>query len=268
MSWNCHGNVLGVMLSIGLCLVLPPPASAQRLPAVESDHYARCLEQARTNPSGADEDAASWLAAGGGHPAEHCADVALIGLGRYPEAGKRLEMLADAMTKAPIALRAEVLDQAGQAWLLAGDPAKASAILTAALALTPEDGDMLTDRAASYAGEKRYQDAVTDLDHALAQDPQRVDALVYRAAAHRALEQYDPASQDVEAALRLSPGQPDALLERGNIRALKGDTAGARGDWQQILKQSPASPAAKVAQASIAKLDAPPQPAPSPEKKK
>src|SRR6185437_16394015 len=114
-------------------------------------HYARCMNAAHENPAAALDSAQAWRATGGGHPAEHCAAVALIGLRRYAEAGKRLDKLAEAMAKDPAELRAEVLDQAGQAWLLAGEAARAEASLTAALALAPDDPGLLTDRAEAFA---------------------------------------------------------------------------------------------------------------------
>jgi tetratricopeptide (TPR) repeat protein len=263
-------------ITAAFLLLAVVPSSAQRLPAVEADHYARCMEAARQKPEAAFDDANAWRIAGGGHPAEHCADVALIGLGRYAEAAGKLEALADTMAKGPIDLRAQVLGQAGQSWLLAGDPARAAAVLTAALALTPDDADLLTDRAEALAGEKKYREAVADLDGALKLDGKRVDALVFRASAHRSLEQYDLARRDIDIALRLAPDQPDALLERGNIRGLTGDEAGARKDWQRVAQVAPNSAADSAAKANLAKLDAAPadaaappaKPKPAPPKKK
>ncbi|HEX3499023.1 MAG TPA: tetratricopeptide repeat protein [Stellaceae bacterium] len=259
-----------------LLLLATNPTRAQRLPAVEAEHYTRCMEAARRTPQAAFDDANAWRIAGGGHPAEHCADVALIGLGRYAEAAGKLEALADTMTKGPVELRAQVLDQAGQSWLLAGDPARAAGALSAALALTPNDADLLIDRAEALAGEKNFREAITDLDGALQLDAKRVDALVFRASAHRSLEQYDQARRDVDAALRLTPDQPDALLERGNIRSITGDEAGARKDWQRVVQVAPNSATEGAAKANLAKLDAAPadaaappaKPKPAPAKKK
>ncbi len=248
-----RGGRLALLVAV-LAYVGLSSADAQRLPAVEADHYARCMEEARQKPAAAFDDANAWRIAGGGHPGEHCADVALIGLGRYAEAGSKLETLADAMVKGPPDLRAQVLGQAGQSWLLAGDPARAAAALTAAIALAPDDVDLLTDRAEAFAGEKRYREAVGDLDRALALDGNRVDALVFRASAHRALDELESARRDVDAALRLAPDQPDALLERGNIRRLGGDDAGARSDWLRVAQVAPRSAAEVAAKANLAKL--------------
>jgi len=246
-----------------LALACAAPAAAQRLPAVEADHYERCMDETRRNPGAAWDDALAWRDAGGGHPAEHCAAVALIGLKQYDEAGKRLEKLADEMFKAPPELRAQVIGQAAQARLLGGDPTRAVELLTQALAITPQDRDLMTDRAEAYAAGGKYREAIGDLDKALAADPRRIDALVFRAAAYRALQQLDPALRDAEAALRLAPDDPDALLERGNIRRLKGDNAGARQDWLRIVQVAPNTPADEAAKTNLEKLDVQPDAAPT-----
>jgi tetratricopeptide (TPR) repeat protein len=255
----CKAASIALAGSAAAFLILAAaPLRAQRLPAVEAEHYTRCMEAARERPQAAFDEANAWRIGGGGHPAEHCADVALIGLGRYAEAAGKLEALADTMTKGPVELRAQVLDQAGQAWLLAGEPARAATVLSTALALTPDDPDLLIDRAEALAGEKDYRKAVADLDSALKLDPKRVDALVFRASAHRSLEQYDQARRDIDAALRLAPDQPDALLERGNIRSITGDVPGARKDWQRVAQVAPNSAAEGAAKANLAKLDGAP----------
>src|SRR5262249_14801946 len=139
------------------------------------------------------------------HPAEHCLAVALIGLREYKTAATRLEALAQAMLRAPAALRAEVLDQAGQAWLLAGDPARAYAAAGAALTLLPNDPDLLVDRAEAAGTAGWYDKAVDDLDRVLKASPKRLDALIYRATANRVLKRLDRAWSDIDQALKLSP---------------------------------------------------------------
>src|SRR5437764_1504636 len=120
-----------------------PPRSAE----TDAATYDRCMKLARDNPAAARELAESWRGRGGAHPAEHCQAVALIGLKQYKPAAARLEKLAEAMVSAPAPLRAGVLGQAGQAWLLAGDPGRAYTDAGAALVLHPDDPDLLLDRA-------------------------------------------------------------------------------------------------------------------------
>jgi tetratricopeptide (TPR) repeat protein len=222
--------------------------------AAEAATYERCMRLARQNPGEARSLAQSWRERGGAHPADHCAAVALIGLKQYKEAATRLETLAQAMTTAPPGLRAEVLDQAGQAWGLAGDSVRAYAAAGAAVALAPNDPELLIDRAQAAASLGYFDKAISDLDHVLKADPSRVDALIYRASANRSLDRLDPALVDVEKAIARAPKSAPALLERGNIRRLKGDDEGARQDWDRVGQLAPGSQADMAAKANIEHL--------------
>lgn len=227
-----------------------PPRSA----AGDAAAYQRCMALADKDPEAARKLAEGWHQRGGAHPAEHCLAVALIGLKQYKEAAGRLETLAQAMIHAPAPLRAGVLGQAAQAWLLAGDPGRAYGADSAALGLHPDDPDLRVDRAEA-AGEAGWFDkAIADLDRVLKTAPQRIDALIYRASAERALGRLNPALADIEAALRLAPDSVPALLERGNIRRLRGDAEGARQDWRRVAALAPDTPAAAAAAANIARL--------------
>jgi tetratricopeptide (TPR) repeat protein len=234
---------------------LPRGAAAQPASGDAAARYERCISLARSNPTAGWERALAWRSDGGGHPAEHCAAVALIGLKQYREAGTRLEKLAQEMTEASAELRGDVLDQAGQAWLLAGNAARAEACLSQAMTLAPNDLDIVTDRATARGALGRNAEAIADLDRVIAADPRRADAFTYRAAANRALQRLDKALADANAALRLTPNSPDALLERGNVLRLKGDTAGARRDWIRVSELAPNSDADTAAKANIEKLD-------------
>jgi tetratricopeptide (TPR) repeat protein len=229
----------------------PVQSAAPRDAGAEAATYERCMKLARQNPDEARSLAQSWHERGGAHPADHCAAVALIGLKQYKEAALRLEALAQAMTTAPAGLRAEVLDQAGQAWGLADDPVRAYAAAGAAVALEPKDPDLLIDRAQAAAAVGYYDKAVADLDRVLKADPSRVDALIYRASANRALDRLDPALADAEKAIARAPNSAPALLERGNIRRLKGDNEGARQDWERVGLLAPGSQADMAAKANI-----------------
>jgi tetratricopeptide (TPR) repeat protein len=242
----------------GDSLLSAPPGfgpPAPRSDAADAATYGRCLALARKDPAAAQALAERWHATGGAHPADHCLAVALVGEGHYKEAALRLESLAQAMVHAPRALRGEVLDQAAQAWLLAGDPARAYKADTAALGLKPDDPELLVDRAEAAGAAGWYEKALADLDRVLKSHPSRVDALVYRASADRALGRLDPALADIDRALKLSPDAVPALLERGNIRRLKGDLAGARRDWRRVTELAPASAAAGDARRNLARLD-------------
>jgi tetratricopeptide (TPR) repeat protein len=228
-----------------------PPHSA----AADAATYDRCMKLARDDPKAAERLAEDWRKRGGFHPADHCYATALIGLGQYKEAAGRLDALAEAMVHAPASLRAGVLDQAAQAWLLAGDPEHAYDDDSAALAVHPDDAALLVDRAEAAGAARWYDKAVGDLDRALQRDPKRLDALIYRATAERELGRLAPALADIDAALKLAPNSAPALLERGNILRVKGDDAGAQVDWQRVTALAPGSAAATDAKANLARLD-------------
>ena len=249
-----HGECGGRTARAGFaaaCGTVSPPRSAE----ADAETYDRCMKLARENPREAQTLAQAWLARGGAHPADHCAAVALIALGKYQEGATRLQALAQAMImKAPAALRADVLDQAGQAWLLAGDPVRAYAAEGQAVSLQPNDPDLLIDRAEAAASAGYLDQAVADLDRVLKTHPDRVDALIYRASAYRALDRLDPARADIDKALARAPHSAAALLERGNIRRLEGDATGARGDWEEVGHIAPGSPADMAARANLEHL--------------
>ena len=233
----------------------PPTAAATTTPPIDpSAHYQVCLNEARRAPQEALAAAEDWRNAGGGFPAEHCVAVALFGLKRYAEAAQKFEDLAGRMMASGPDLRAGALDQAGQAWLLAGRPDAAAAAFAAALRLTSGAPDLLIDSARAAAEAKRWKIAIADLDQVLKRDPDRADALVYRASAYRQLGVLDRARADADRALALAPDNVEGHLERGNIRRLEGDAAGARADWRAVLRLGPGSPAAQAATENLAAL--------------
>jgi len=241
------------MAAIGFGFLLPlSPTSGE-----EIDHarrYRSCMALVKKAPSKAFDDALAWRGLGGGRGAGHCAAAALVGLKQYQEAARRFEGLAQ-IAKAEPPMRAELLAQAAQAWLLDGNGERAEQVLTAALKLAPGTVDLLIDRAAARAEIKKYAAAVKDLDLAIGKDPKRADAFVFRASAQRRLDNLDRAEADVERALALDEYHPEGLLERGMLRRLKDDTNGARRDWLAVITQFPGTPAALTAQANLEKMD-------------
>jgi regulator of sirC expression with transglutaminase-like and TPR domain len=216
--------------------------------------YERCLAMLGNDPAGADAFARAWELTGGGDGARHCHAAARISLGRMAEGAEMLEKLARAST-APALARAFIYGQATQAWLLAGDNARAYATATLAMTLAPDDVDLMIDRSIAAATMERYLDAVEDLNLALERDPKRVDALVFRAAAWRHDGQLGLAQDDIDRALLLEPENPEALLERGILRQRKGDAAGARADWELVLSLAPDGATADLAQQNLNLLD-------------
>ena len=229
--------------------VLPLPPEPPRV--ADSPDYEACLGKLRDDAQGALGFAEAWEQRGGGDGARHCSALALLALGEPERAATRLESLAG-RAAAGAAARAAVFGQAGQAWMVAGQALRAHGAFTLALALTPNDPELLIDRAIAAGTLGRFADSLADTDRALAQDAQRAESWVFRAAALRHLDRPQEALRDIERALALEPGSPEALLERGILRQLQGDTAGARADWERVLANSPDSAAADLAEQNLA----------------
>jgi tetratricopeptide (TPR) repeat protein len=222
-------------LAIAIFMLLPASASAQGT-APDRAHYRRCLANTGANPAAALADAEIWVKAGGAVPAEHCAALALLNSKRYNEAAARLDRIAAGRDALDAEFRVALYDQAGNAWLLAGDANRAVQSFSGALALSASDADLFADLARAQAMRHDWHEVDLDLNAALEISPRRADLLVLRANARRALKRFDDARADIEAALKLKPGDGNALVERGVLRRQLGDLGGARRDFETALK--------------------------------
>lgn len=254
---------LALLLSAVL-LALPHDAMAakKKKHAAELDwtgtsqaQYSACIEQALRKPEDGFEQAIAWRDMGGGAPAKHCVAVALYALGQYENAGLHLERLAAEGLSLSVSLRVALLDQAGDAWMLAEDYQRADAALSTALKLAPDDSITLLKRSLAAVASGSYFAAIDDLNRVIELKPQDADALVYRATAYRYLDAPTLADDDIERALAIRSDHPGALLERGNLRRLRGDDAGARADWFKVITLAPESEAADSARRNIEALD-------------
>lgn len=248
------GTVMRFALLVFLGLLVAP--AAPRAQAVDKERaYQACMRLAEEAPDEAFEEALAWQTRNGGWAAEHCAAVALIGLGQHGEAAIRLEALASRVERKEIRLATEILAQAGQAWQLAGEMVRAVASQSAALELDPRNIELLIDRGISLAAARNYWEAIDDLNRAADLDPARAEILILRASAYKMVDAVDLARADIGRAMALEPRNLEGLLERGILRRLDGDDAGAREDWLEVVTLAPDSAAAKAARANLEKLD-------------
>jgi len=217
------------------------------LAAPSASQYDACLNRAQTDPSGALLLASAWSKSGGAAPAEHCAAVALVGLRRFTEAGTKLDALGQSPATGDAGMRTAIYDQAGNAWLLGGQPDRAINSFTAALAIDPLDADLLADRARANALKRNWAKAESDLTAALLVNPDRADLYVLRGSARHGMGRRAEARVDFEHALKLQPNNADALVERGTAKLEDGDVAGARADWQRAMTIAPGTAAAESA---------------------
>ena len=140
--------------------------------------YAACVAAVDKKPDDAFEQALIWRDHGGGLPAEHCAALALIALRQPGEAGARLDAMARRPDAGSPAERAALLDQAGNAWLLADQADNAESRSLAALKVTPRDPELWIDRARARALKMDWTGAEADLTSALTFDKTKPETFV------------------------------------------------------------------------------------------
>lgn len=221
----------------------------------QAQEYEHCMTLADEAPEDALESALAWQTRNGGAAARHCAAVALVALDRHREAAAGLEALAEDIGDVDTRLTVELLGQAGQAWLLAGETDLAVARQSTALELAPQNVELLIDRSIAFAEKDDYWEAIDDLNRAAEVSPGRAEVLILRASAYRKVDGLELAHEDIRRALILEPDNPEALLERGNLRLLDGDDASAREDWYRVVELAPDSPAAAAARTNLDELD-------------
>jgi tetratricopeptide (TPR) repeat protein len=234
---------------------LPVPPVPPRI--AEDAEYDHCLAMLAPDPAGAALLAESLQAKGEGDGATQCLGLSQIALGSPDEGAETLDQLADASHAANLE-RATLYGQSAQAWLMAADASRAFDAASKALALSPDDIDLLIDRAIAANILERYQVAIDDLTRALGVDGRRPDALTLRATAWRHTGRLQLAEDDVDRALAIDPDDPEALLERGIIRQRRNDRTGARTDWQRAAELAPDTATADLAQQNLALLEAGP----------
>lgn len=213
------------ILSLGLAAAEARAADYERCTALLEEDAARARAYAR-----------DWKARDGGDAALHCEALALSALGEVDEAATALGDLAGRMSGAPAAARAEIYAQAGNAWALAANLAKAEAAFDEAVTLAPAAFPYRLGRARVRALRGNWEGVRIDAGEALAESPSSAEALTLRAAALRNLGYPKAALGDAERAVSITPHNLEALIERGRVRAATGNVPGARADWQDVLR--------------------------------
>jgi tetratricopeptide (TPR) repeat protein len=235
---------------------LPIPPVPPRI--AEGEQYDQCMTTLIDDPEAAESIASNWQAAGGGDAATHCQALAMIAAGDAEGGAKLLETMAHG-GKAEGVTRVVLLNQAAEARLMADQADESLRDASEALTLSPEDPDLLMERANAYDALDRSKEAMDDLDDVLRLDETRGDAFVLRASIWRKMEMLDEARSDVEKALTLDPDDAEALLERGILRQRAGDPTGAREDWTRARDLDPNSDTAELADQNLTLLESGPK---------
>ncbi len=187
-----------------------------------ADRFGQCVALIESDAVRAYEEGMAWAGEAQALGGYRCAAMALIAQDRAEEGARRLESLAASLSPDRTALRAELFSQAGNAWLIAREPAQAASALTRAIATVQADPsqlpDLLVDRARAYAMERDWRKAEEDLSRAL--DIRAADALALRLRATARMHQnsFDLAEADALRATAIEPASVDSLLVLGHVR--------------------------------------------------
>ena len=229
---------------------------AQDVPApAEPPRFAECMDLATGDPAAGQANATKWRGEGGGALARQCLGVAYATQKRWDSAA---EAFADAAHEAELAKSGKVADywvQSGNAWLAAGNPARARAAFDAALATASLTGLALgeahLDRARALVAAGDMEGARSDIDKALVDAA--ADPLAWLLSATLARREGDlkRAGKDITEALRRSGDDVMVQFEAGNIAAAAGDEANARTHWSRVIELSPGSPLAESARKAL-----------------
>lgn len=250
-----------------LALWLTPLAAGAQTSAEDrwfggSEAYELCLAAIDTDAEQAFERAITWRDQGGGPPARHCAALALMELGQYGDAADRLDRLAQDLNNGlggP--LRAQVLVQAANAWMLEGFPDQGIESLDAARSLGVQSNGISAqiyfDRARAQFMLEDWQAAADDLSRALDYAPGAKDARTLRARAHRLEGNGERAMADLTRVLSDDPDYAPALLERGLLYRDQGEVDQARADWIKVLQLESEGDLLRAAQLYLQELDFP-----------
>ena len=220
--------------------------------------FSRCAALAQSDPAAARAEAARWTAAGGRWFARQCAGLAYTTERNFTAAATEFAAAAQAAAAAHDGRAATYLAQAGNAWLAAGDPAKARAALDAALVAGTlvglQLGEARLDHARALVAAGEEDAARRDLDLALQTAPD--DPLAWLLSATLARRMGDPARArtDIGEALGRSPDDASVQLEAGNIAALAGDEAAARAAWGEAARLAPATDVGRSARTALAQF--------------
>lgn len=132
-----------------------------------------------------------------------------------------------------------------------GDAAAALKPLVERFAGDPNVNKLREKLAMAYAEEKRYKEALEQLDIIVASDPTNVDALLVKGVILTKQRKYSDATAELEKALVQEPNLPMAHIYLADIQIEQGRYSGARGHLNKALELDPGLTVAYVYQGDI-----------------
>jgi tetratricopeptide (TPR) repeat protein len=235
-----------------LALAAAAPAGPVDTP---KNRYRACLALTRTAPARAVGQAQAWLGSGGGIDAAQCLALGWSAQERWAEAAAAFEAAAKDAESRQDRRRGELWAGAGNAWLAAGDPARAGKALEAALAtrlLIPQlEGEVHLDLARAAVSKDDLAGARLHADKGLALVPNDAFAWYVSAALARKENDLRRAREHIAKAASLAPDDAAVLLEAGNIAGVSGEPDAALGLYARAVRAAPDSEAGKAAKAAL-----------------
>jgi tetratricopeptide (TPR) repeat protein len=247
---------------VSLFLLVAAAAAAPAGPADTPANRSRaCFALSRTAPARAADQAQSWLGSGGGLDAAQCLGLAYSAQQKWPEAAAAFEAAAKDAGNRQDRRRGDLLVEAGNAWLAAGDSARAGKAFEAALGthlLSPEmEGEAHLDLARVSVSTGDIGAARLHVDKGLALVPKDGFAWYLSAALARRQNDLPRAREHIAKAVSLAPDDPAILLEAGNIAGVSGEKDAALGLYARAARVAPDSEAGKAAKAALAANEGP-----------
>jgi tetratricopeptide (TPR) repeat protein len=134
-----------------------------------------------------------------------------------------------------------------------GDFSSSAALYQRAIAQRPGEVQPLIERAASLMSQRRFTEALVDLDAAIALDANSALAHFNRGAANENLNRQRQAIADYGAAIDLDRGMVQAYLRRAALTETS-NPAAARADYQSVLRLAASATALQTAQERLQAL--------------
>ncbi|HEX6377099.1 MAG TPA: tetratricopeptide repeat protein [Allosphingosinicella sp.] len=248
------------MTPLLLALAAAAPAGPVDTP---QNRYRACLALTRAAPARAAGQAQAWLSSGGGIDAAQCLGLAWSVQEKWPEAAAAFEAAARDAEARQDRRRGDLWVEAGNAWLAAGDAARAGKAFEAALAtrlLIPQlEGEVHLDLARAAVASNDLAAARRHIDKGLALVPKDPFAWYLSAALARREDDLGRAQEHIARAVALAPDDAPILLEAGNIAGVSGEKDAALGLYARAARAAPDSEAGRAARAALAANEAPPR---------
>ena len=165
----------------------PQAAPADREAVNHARESTACLKLAERAPDAAFDSALTWEDRGGGDMARLCQAMALFHQGQFQAAATRLEDLVPTLGSDTAEGASSLLARAGWAWLRAGNPDRAERAYGAALERTPQDPELLIDRAFARAEARAIPGRGGRPEPGYRTGAEKADPYLYRAGAYRSL---------------------------------------------------------------------------------